>query len=190
MTRSKKLLLTSAGIVLLSATLMATGAGPVIADQAKPLLVKVVNTNADPVPTRDIREPFTVHVRFLTDSPVAGCADVPLGAGDVVLEHVDLEVPTPTDGHLRIPAAIASPVGEGVGRTVTVVRLEGVQQNLAEHRGFAARYAGTLRIRDGQSETAGELFRSSDDPVQLCAEDAIDDANFSVDGMISGYIIR
>jgi hypothetical protein len=154
----------------------------------------VVNTNSDPVPTRDVREPFTVHVRFDTDlSTSARCADVPLGAGDIVLENVDLEVPTPTDGHLRIPAAIQITLPNGervVGQTVTVVRLEGVQQNLAEHRGFAARYAGALRIRDGQSETAGGLFRSSDDPVQLCAQDATDDSGFSVDGMISGYIIR
>lgn len=65
----KKLLLVSAGTLVLGMALAVTPAGPVIADSMKPLLTRIINTPDDPVPVRDVdiagREPVALGQRLV-----------------------------------------------------------------------------------------------------------------------------
>lgn len=68
MSNVRKALAVSAGVVALAVILSLTGVGSAVAEQARPLLVSIVNTAANPVPTREVavgREPVAEGQRIL-----------------------------------------------------------------------------------------------------------------------------
>lgn len=66
MSRFRKFLLASSGVVVLSVILSVSGMGAAIAESAKPLLVRIVNTTDEPVPTSEVPpEPVALGQRLI-----------------------------------------------------------------------------------------------------------------------------
>lgn len=181
MPRARNLAVTAAAVVALAGAVAFSGAGSAVAETMKPLLVK------------DVREPFTVSMSANAGvNEGTNCQDVPLPAGNLVIENVNGGFSGPVDAHLSLwESAIITPPGgqPSLGRSSTYVRLEGIQQNLASNAGQGVRFEGLLLIADGMPTVPNRLFRNSDNPVMFCAEDAQEGIGHGGPVQISGYLL-
>lgn len=183
MSTSKKLFATAMALAALAAAAAVSGAGPAVAATMKPLLVSIAD------------EPFTVatDANAGVNDPL-NCQTMPLPAGDLVVVNVNAAFSGPVDAYLTIPATMLMvPHGGGepvVAHTVRYVRLEGVRQNLPTNEGKALRFEGLLRIADGAPTVPDVLYRTAEDPVQLCAEDAVTGVGAGGPVVISGHLLR
>lgn len=183
MSTARKLFAIAGALVAITIAAAASGAGPAVAATMKPLLVSIAD------------EPFTVAIdaNAGVNDPL-NCQPVPLPAGDLVVVNINAAFSGPVDAYLTIPATMTMvPHGGGepvVAHTVRYVRLEGVRQNLPSNDGKALRFEGLLRIADGAPTVPDVLYRSAEDPVQLCAEDAVTGAGAGGPVVISGQLLR
>lgn len=155
--------------------------------------VKVHEQGTANVNVVDGNEPYSVHLDVNAGNPQR-CKDVPLPAGDLLIAHVEAWFTGPTDAFLLIPVIVetnfpGNPT-PGIGWSQSLVLLEGLGQNLTEHRGRALGLGTTLLVQDGFTNDVGRLFRDADNPVQFCAEDESQSVEEGGDAIISGSVIR